>query len=266
MDGDGVMDDDEPLSCNYGRMLNSGRDGASANDHNTAGWTNFTIPCETANPNNVRPILENCSGNPEEIPLGAFIGTDGGVDQAILSQPAQPDLMDCWKSAWYDSDSDGIDDTPLDGNDADDLPEHPWTVKLPVVNCPGNNISNCSEVMGAIEVQIVWILVKENDIDNDAPYQMYKPDGTTLWGNNNPDGTVRWDDFVTTFNLQTVDSDPPSIPELATVANDGFKKKSVYFLPNCQFAQPAGGTGGQIPSSLAKIPVLVNIPLADTIN
>ena len=245
--GNGVCDPGEPLDCSYGRMLNSGM---SNNDHNTAGWTNFMEDCTTANKPSMLPILQGCNGNPDPIHLGETVGTTGGVDQAVLTHPVDADLIDCWKGASYDLDGDGVRETLLDA-DGDGMPEYPWEVKVPVIDCPANNVGPCSKVLGAMSVTVIWILVKENDIDNDAPYQMYNAATDTMWSNSSVVGADRWDEFVNIFNLRMVDG------QLATVANGGFKKKSVYFLLECQWTEPTGGTGGHNFGVLAKIPVLV---------
>ena len=105
-----ILIDDE-YSCNFGRMLNSGSVSA---DHNTAGWTNFSQPCSTANTNSMTELLEDCSGNPDEIQLGDSIGTTGGVVDAIINHPVQPSLMACWKIGLYDSNGDGTKDSAID--------------------------------------------------------------------------------------------------------------------------------------------------------
>ena len=235
-----ILIDDE-YSCNFGRMLNSGSVSA---DHNTAGWTNFSQPCSTANTNSMTELLEGCSGNPGEIKLGDSIGTTGGVVDAIINHPVQPSLMACWKTGLYDTDGDGDGDASID-RDGDGWPDQPWNLTLPVIACPGNNVAPCSEVRGAVNVNVVWILEKENDIDNDAPYKM------GLWESSESIGQVRWDSFVTFFKLLTVDNVP------ATVANDGFKKKSIYFLPDCTPHELTGTSGGENFGVLARIPVLV---------
>jgi Flp pilus assembly protein TadG len=233
---------DDEYSCNFGRMLNSGSVSA---DHNTAGWTNFSQPCSTASAASMKDLLEDCNGNPDTITLGANIGTSGGVEDAIINHPVQPSLMACWKIGLYDTDGDGEGDASID-RDGNGWPDMPWNLTLPVIACPGNNVAPCSEVRGAVNVNVVWILEKENDIDNDAPYEMGSWDMT-----DETSGQVRWDSFVTFFKLLTVDNVP------ATVANDGFKKKSIYFLPDCTPHELTGVSGGENFGVLAKIPVLV---------
>ncbi|RJR32979.1 MAG: hypothetical protein C4576_28750 [Desulfobacteraceae bacterium] len=227
----------EIYNCSLGRMLNSGSNTA---DHNTAGWTNFSQPCETASASSMQSLFANCmAGNPEPIQLGGGMGTTGGVET-----PSLTGLMGCWKSALFDSDGDGVENASID-TDGDGIPDMPWNLTLPVIDCDGNNVSPCSRVVGAVNVNIVWILEKENDIDSDAPYKMGN------WSNSDPSGAVRWDEFVSTFNLRTVDD------LLATVANGGFKKKSIYFLPDCTPHELKGKTGGENFGVLARIPVIV---------
>jgi hypothetical protein len=231
-------------------MLNSG---TVANDHNTAGWTNFAQPCETASTDSLRDALEGCDGNPEQIELGSFIGATGGVNEAILGHPAQTDLIDCWNQGHFDLDGDGNAEEPVDHDgDPDTPPVYPWTVKLPVIDCPGSNVPNCAEVLGAVSVNIAWILEKDNDIDADAPEYMYSPGMPGFWDyRDEDDGATRWNSFVQEFGLKMVDG------QFATVENDGFKQKSVFFMPDCNYHSPTGGTGGTNFGVPAKTPVLV---------
>lgn len=237
---------DDEYTCSFGRMLNSG---ATVSDHNTAAWTNFSQPCQTASTSSMQEILQNCStGNPNVINLGQNIGTTGGVNDAIISQPAQPDITDCWKSALYDSNGDKIPDASVDTN-GDGWPDKLWQVSLPVIDCPSNNIAPCSKALGSVTVNIVWILAKDNKIDDDAPYKMED------WASADPNGINRWNSFVNHFGLQMLTA--IDTYQVATYENGGFKKKSVYFLPSCEPHEPAGVTGGENFGVLAKIPVLV---------
>jgi Flp pilus assembly protein TadG len=241
-------DTSDDYLCNIGRMLNSGSKDA---DHNTAGWTNFSQPCQTASTDSMRTLLDCVGGNPYTITLGGSIGATGGVEDAIINHPSHESLMRCWKMGTY-VDENG-DEHSID-RDGDGWPDMPWNMTLPVIDCPGNNVSNCSAVVGAVNVNVVWILEYENNINCDAPYYMGDWDRRT----NDPDikckdedGVTRWNDFVTHFNLQTVDG------LLATVENDGFKKKSIYFLPDCTPHELKGNSGGENFGVLAKRPKLV---------
>jgi hypothetical protein len=246
----------DPYQCNIGRMLNSGSNDAT---HNTAGWTNFTQPCSTANTSEMRDLV--CAdGNPVMLNYGAGIGSTGGVQDITLA-----DLMQCWNQQ-ADSDSDG---------QADEL----WPMMLPVIDCPGNNVSNCADLLGAVYVNIVWIEKKANDY-RDAPTEMHTweaatdatlvadveqyfvpqgandifpvfPAGTTVADVANDDtresGQVRWASFVGHFNLQNADGN------YAT-----FAKKSIYFLPDCSPHELVGNSQGENFGVLARIPVLVD--------
>jgi Flp pilus assembly protein TadG len=217
--------------CNIGRMLTDGE------IKNSAAWTNFSQPCSTASTTSMRPLLtcENANGAP--ISLGKYMGATNGVVDSLINHPNQPSLIDCWVKSSVNF---------LDGR-----PTEPWNVTLPVVNCPGTAVSNCLETCGAVNVNIVWILEKENGIDADAPKKMFNPLTGQYWQNYNANGITRWDSFVLEFGIEDVYGAP------ATYANGGYKKKSIYFLPSCDKHPPAGKTGGKNFGILAKIPLLV---------
>ncbi len=61
----------------------------------------------------------------------------GGVQDTTLD-----DLVDCWLAATED--------------------KVPWNMTLPVVECPGNNVSNCATLVGAVNVNVLWI-IHQND-------------------------------------------------------------------------------------------------------
>ncbi|MFC1788951.1 TadG family pilus assembly protein [Thermodesulfobacteriota bacterium] len=258
------------IECNYGRMLNSGND---VNGHNSAGWTNFYEDCSTANRPTIEPILLSCNGNPDPIQLAGTIGTTGGVVENIIEMPNKDSLMKCWKGASYDIDGDREMDVLVDEN-GDGLPEYPWEVKVPVINCPGNNVGTCSEVLGAMSVTVIWILEKENKINDDAPYIMWNPDKVNpdnpddpvaFWDKRDePDGIIRWNSFVDEFGLKMIDGSPAHYNDDKKLS--GWKQKSVYFLPQCIKTEPAGGTGGKNLGTMAKIPVLVSYDLIEKIN
>ena len=105
-------------------MLNSGSNDAT---HNTAGWTNFSQPCDTANASEMRGLI--CSGgNPAPVTYGEGMGLPEGCRTTFSGHCA-----DCWIAS---------DTVP----GADGLPNEPWSLTLPVVDCPGNNVSNCADV------------------------------------------------------------------------------------------------------------------------
>ena len=114
-------------TCNTGRMINSG----GGDTHNTAGWTNFTQdPCGTASSSSVTPYV-GCNATPSpEITLQVDMGTTGGQLQHIFDS-----FETCWLAS-ADSDADGRPDTV-------------YNMTLPVINCPANNVANCSRLVGA---------------------------------------------------------------------------------------------------------------------
>jgi hypothetical protein len=252
----------DPYQCNIGRMLNSGSNSAT---HNTAGWTNFSQPCETANASDMQALI--CTdGNPEMLRFGQGMGTTGGVQDNTIRN-----LEQCWRQQ-ADSDNDGE-------------PDQFWPMMLPVIDCPANNVSPCSKLEGAVYVNIVWIEPRGNDY-RDAPTEMHDPyetidpwvaaddqtlvtdveqyfvggpgdtfpvfpAGTTVAqvvasGDTVESGKVRWASFVGHFNLQNADGN------YAT-----FAKKSIYFLPDCTPHELVGDSQGENFGVLARIPVLV---------
>jgi hypothetical protein len=202
-------------SCNIGRMINSGQ---NIESNETGGWTSFNQddPCSGGtNAQEVKSLVCG-SGNPEPIQFGADMATNGGEIQSAFS-----DFLDCW-------------------NNRSD-PTQPWNLTLPVITCPENNVGTCEEAKGAVNLNIIWITEAGADPGyNNAPTQMGG------WSSSDPDGQLRWSDFVQYFNLQNVDGSPAP-----------YAKKSIYFLPDCTYHEPVGISGGENFGVLAKVPVLV---------
>jgi hypothetical protein len=212
---------DDKYSCAVGRMMTMGE---VVPGQETGGWTDFSqdSPCFSGpNAQTVRSLI--CSGgNPGPIILGQPIATDGGYIEYAHGQ-----LRQCW--------------------DLNTGMTRRWTITLPVVECPGNNVDRCASVVGAVTINIVWVTELEDDPSySDAPWEMENPRTGTIWSSNDPDGQVRWNSFVQNFNLQKLDGSP--VP---------YQKRGVYFLPDCNDHQPKGRTGGENFGILAKIPVLV---------
>ena len=210
---------DGEYSCSIGRMINSGQDTGS---NETGGWTSFNQDDACTGGTNAQEVksLVCAGGNPNGLQLGVPMATNGGDIQSAFST-----LFDCWTQQTGQTEV--------------------WNLTLPVVTCPSNNVGTCEEVVGAVNLNIVWITGAGEDPNfNAAPFQMggwSAPPGTEL------DGQARWTAFVTHFNLQNADG---------TAAP--YAKKSIYFLPDCDVHIPAGGTGGRNFGILAKIPVLVD--------
>jgi hypothetical protein len=249
------------LTCNIGRMLDSSGKQSSSN---TAGWTNLQQPCSTANRSDMKSVI--CKGNQMFLDFGQTIGTTGGVQDISFR-----DVVDCWKDATLPA-----------GYGPNDKPEKIWTIKLPVINCPSHNVSNCSQLTGVVTVDVVWMARDSYNIDADAPEKMEHPVRKDSWPNSadlttklvdliksgftnmkkytsaelntltvgdvfQTDGEARWVSFVQAFNLKNWNDQPAP-----------FAKKSMYFLPGCHYNDPTGNSQGKNFGVLAKIPVLVN--------
>jgi Flp pilus assembly protein TadG len=212
---DSILSGDQ-YTCNVGRMINSGQD---ATTNETGGWTSFNQDDPCTGGTNAQEVksLVCAEGNPEIIFLGEDMATSGGDIQSAFN-----DLIQCW--------ADNTTKTQI------------WTLVLPVVDCGDqNNVGTCQELVGAVEVNVVWITKAGQDPGyNDAPTQM------DSWSNNDPDGEERWNDFVSHFRLENTDGSP--VP---------YAKKSIYFLPDCNPHDPMGTSGGENFGIPAKIPVLV---------
>jgi Flp pilus assembly protein TadG len=213
---DSVKQGDE-YNCNIGRMINSG---SNLETSQTGGWTSFNQenPCSGGtNAQEVRGLV--CSGgNPDVVTLGGDIATNGGEIQTAFQK-----LFDCWVANSQNK-------------------TQPWNLTLPVVTCQDNNVGTCEEVVGAVNLSIVWI----ND-GNDPQFDNLPEQMGTWTADANHSGLDSWNDFAGAFKLQNVNGD--SAP---------YAKKSIYFLPDCSPHDLAGVSGGQNFGVLARIPVLVN--------
>ncbi len=208
-------------SCSTGRMI-SNHEAVAGQE--SGGWTDFNQdnPCLTGtSPETVRSLICG-TGNPNPISVLQPVATHGGYIEF-----AQGLLRDCWEA--------------LTGK------TRPWTLTLPVVECPGNIVESCATVVGAVTVNVIWVTSWEDDPTySDAPWQMEDPRTGTTWFSNDPDGQARWNSFVQDFNLKRLDGTP--VP---------YQRRGVYFLPDCRPHPPRGRTGGENFGVPAKIPVLV---------
>jgi len=234
-----IVDSNGDYTCATGRMIDSG----GGSTHNTAAWTNFTQePCQTTSVPTVRPLI--CSdGNPNPLLFGEGMGSVGGMQNTVYD-----DLRDCWLNA------------PGLAQDERGYPTQPWSLTLPVIDCPGNNVGPCSELVGVVTLDVLWI--KQSGTDphwQDIPLQM---EGWTYSGLiDNPDLTFdtmteaqrqeAWQEFTEAFELRTADD--TSVGELS--ASD--IQKTMFFRPDCGYHEPRGRTGGNNFGVLARIPVLV---------
>ncbi len=217
--------DGEEYSCDVGRFIPEG--------DQTGGWTNFEHDDSGASNANELKELICGDGNPEEMRFGEDIATNNGQVQAAFQA-----LYECWEE---ETDKERL-----------------WNLTLPVVDCE-NGIAPSNPLVGAVDLNIAWMVNQDNNqMDDDAPRQMELPpedsEGVSpgTWSNADPDGVTRWDDFVASMNIRDSDG------SLATFDNDGWRQKSIYFLPSCSYHEPKGQTGGENFGILARIPVLVD--------
>lgn len=240
-----IIDENGNYTCATGRMINSGP-GAT---HNSAAWTNFSQPCQTAGPSSVRPLV-CASGNPQMLDFGDGMGTIGGQGDNVYRR-----LRDCWLAA------------PDLNSDWRGYPRLRWGLTLPVIDCPDNNPGPCSELRGAVTLDVIWIKQSGNDPHwRDIPLEMEDwacsiwvaagspPDINAL---NDSQRQQCWQEFGDHFGLRTADG--TSVGDLRSQELD----KTVFFLPSCEPHEPRGNTGGENYGVLARIPVLVNIPGRD---
>ncbi len=265
-------DGKEEYLCKVGRMLNSGSDPAKEGknlDYNTSAWTNMTQPCETANASDMKSLV--CGGgNPDPIFFGKGIGTTNGVQGSTLKE-----MQKCWAKT-----------------------NAPLKMTLPVIDCPGNKIGNCMKMVGAVQIEVVWI----NDTDavkyENAPRTMENWPGSASFlnqpvsalefafvPNGKSDKYPAVSDYPAGTTIgQILNGDLDKGKDAAKYAeNNGrvrwasfvhhfdlrnvggppapyayFDKLSVYFRSSCTFHEPTGTSQGENYGILARIPVLVN--------
>jgi Flp pilus assembly protein TadG len=211
----------EGYTCSIGRMINSGQNVATSE---SGGWTSLSQDDACTGGTNsleVRNLI--CGdGNQNLLKFGAEIATSGGDIQSAFNQ-----LIQCWTTTTAKT--------------------RPWNMTLPVVECPGNNITTCQVLVGAVNINIIWITGAGEDPGYDnAPTAMDGIGDFQTWSSIDPDGAVRWNSFVENFKLKTVDG---------TAAP--YAKKSIYFVPDCTYHETTGVSGGKNFGILAKVPVLV---------
>ena len=195
-------------TCGVGRMLNSGQNAG----HQTAGWTNFSQPCDTASDNEVRGLVCG-SGNPIVLDLGQSLGTTNGVQQNVFDS-----VKDCW---W---------NNPAYDRDGDNIADMPFTMRLPVIDCPGGAVGNCSDLVGMVELKVVWITRNDKNNMNEVPRWMgdWPPVGcrcgirVDITSVSAPDSSagIR---SSSTFHLK----------DILNGADAFYEDKTMYYLPDC---------------------------------
>jgi Flp pilus assembly protein TadG len=222
------------FSCTIGRMIHSGQSGSNQNSQETARWTNFSEEC--ADPASTGSIKRMVCGGATTSGTGWVSTNNGEV------QPAMDSLHNCWVTETDKS--------------------HPWYLILPVIDCPATESPTCSKIVGAVQVEVVWVTENGQDPDyNDIPEEMSLEPGQD--GEGWPGdwyrsvecagldlGTVQgrkdcWEKFMADFNILD-DQDQPyeKIPV------------SLYFRPSCDF-DVEGSSGGDDFNVRASYPKLV---------
>lgn len=216
------------LNCNIGRMLNSGSKTDTHNTAGWTNFSGGTWPgippeqppeedsCSTASASDMTDLVDDlCNNVCQDIECGTsgaeelenfrdccksfeagkdYIGATGGVQQVTLTS-----FRDCWIGAsncdaddvCHTIDEDDLD--PEDGIDSKDVwnmkvPDEPWTMTVPVINCPGNNVENCAQLIGAVQVSLMWITPGGTpDPSLDTPYKMKSTNTSDTCGSSKPD-------------------------------------------------------------------------------
>lgn len=229
-----LRDENGDWSCSVGRFISS-----SENDEQTAGWTDFRQPPEGetcsggANTSSIRDAF-SCGDqlNPLML-LGLEMNVIGGQVQTVFDA-----IYNCWLDR-ADTDNDGEPDTP-------------WSMTLPIIECNDSNPGPCNSLIGAVAMDILWMVrsVNINRIDEVAPRQMLD------WSSDDEDGRVRWNAFVDAFEIRSASgselaywADPPG--------DNGYRASTIYFSPSCEPQTPVGGSGGGNFGIRAEVPVLV---------
>jgi Flp pilus assembly protein TadG len=177
------------VSCSSGNMLDSGTDaGQPTSSHNTAAWINFTTDdvggCDQADASDMDKLVckgENAlpAGVDTKIEAGENVGATGGVQASTYKK-----FKKCWEGAYNclgQEDESGVCPDALrlyvDSADEGLVPEWTWKLKLPVVDCPGNNVSGCPEVVGVICVELIWMTnTGQPDPSLETPFKMTRWD------------------------------------------------------------------------------------------
>lgn len=233
--------------CDQARMANSGNN-PSTNE--TAMWTNFTqdnpdgdppTTCETASASDMKDLTDtdSCGNINRSVYPGMGMGVQNGVQDTVFSN-----IVDCW-AAKADGDGDGI-------------PDKPWSVTLPVVDCFSSE--TCAMLVGGAVVDIYWMVYKNDPEMNDVPTKMLKEDGS-YWGPTEcPDTTTYearfncWKSFVDTFKLENANGDPLNDTDYETM----YQMRNIFFKARCDVFEPNGTSGVQnFGGKMAEIPKLV---------
>jgi Flp pilus assembly protein TadG len=251
-----ILDAGGNFTCSHGRMINSAGSGYSSE---TGGWTNLQQPdtCGgAANASEVTQLVnDGCSGNLSGYTLysGYQMTTQGGQMQSAYSP-----LYTCW-----------MNNAKLDSN-GDFIPDRPWSMTLPMIECGSSNPGPCNTLVGAINVEVLWIINQNDPKFKNVPSNYSDPEtsvvftcpatctptaGQTVCASlATEDGRkLCWANFLTTYNVVDNSGNPFSVADAAS----GYLQKNIIFKPSCSIATINGGPGGAASNVVPKIPKLV---------
>ncbi len=234
------------LNCTAGRMINS-------SGSETGAWTNLEQgenACNgAASASEIRPLVEaGCSSG--EIPgitvhAGEPMTTVNGEVQSGFNS-----LYSCWMS-----------NSSLDFN-GDGKPDQSWSVTLPLIECSGNPPGPCNKVVGAVNVDVFWIINNNDpdfkdiptqyDVDRDTPGMEYSCPEVSLYAQESAARKLCWLNFLNAFGVKDASGNALTMDTAANL----HVQKSIYFKPSCSLASE-GSSGGAPANVVAKIPKLV---------
>jgi Flp pilus assembly protein TadG len=268
--GEDVIDNGGNFTCSRGRMINSSSKQGYSSE--SGGWTNLEQPdtCGGAAPaSQVQQLVgQGCSGalGAYTISSGLPLTTSGGEVQSAYTP-----LYNCWKGqASLDTDimnDEGIVTTPTDS-----IPDKPWSMTLPLIECGGSNPGPCNKVIGAINVEVVWI-TNQNDphfnkiptrykysepdisVDYTCPATCTPADGQTVCASQETEAGRKlcWANFLMANHIVDQDGNAFTVDAAA----DGYLQKNIIFKPSCSAATPVGAPGGVFGGVPSRIPWLV---------
>jgi Flp pilus assembly protein TadG len=209
----------DSYSTDVGRVLTENSGATSA------AWTNFAQPCAgAASDGSVRSLIGG-PGNAQALMLGQSVETNTRVSAGTAS-----DFRMLWRGQWA-----------LDTN-GDGYPDRPWRLRVPVID----SIGSCGQLVGAVEVDVLWPTSSSPFSMSRYPTTMYDPrHGGSQWTCTTT-GAACFGEFAAAFDLQTAGGSPAT-----------WQMNTVYFLPAGGPHSAAGLTGGRNFGILARVPVLV---------
>ena len=186
------------------------------------------------------------------------MSTSGGEVQS-----AYKPLFDCWKS------NPVLDSIPEGG---DGIPDQPWSMTLPLIKCGGSNPGPCNMLVGAINVEGLWV-TNQNDphfnrvptryryADEEITVDFTCPETCTPTAEQpvcaslaTEDGRkLCWANFLTANHVVDQNGNAFTVDGAAA----GYLQKNIIFKPSCSVAKPVGGPGGVAAGVPAQFPKLV---------